>query len=244
MGCANPGTYAVANGDGSVATIPPGDVGDLLLLYAVVYRLFAETTIIVPPAGWVDLAGATGGRGNRLAARVADGTEPGSVQFTHNQGSAWELWTVLRLTPDPRYSPWYEPMAGYGSLVPSAVVPDLLAKSGVVIFLGGAVDSGGGSAGSSQGLCQVAHISGNAYTPGATTFLDCHPPGPTGDFTFYGTGGMSTPSLWARVLVPTRLGCGPVEAPPLRQRQRDTLRSRQRRSQQRSVRQSWPNAYL
>lgn len=244
MGCANTGTYSVAVGEGSVSTIPPGAVGDLLLLYCIVYRLFADTTIINTPPGWVDLAGMTTARGNRLSARIADGTEGGSVAWTHNQGSAWELWTVLRLTPDPRYSPWYEPLAGPGSLVPSAVVPDLLAKSGVIIFIGGGVDTGGGSAGSSQGLCQVAHISGNAYTPGATTFLDCHAPGPTGDLTFFGTGGMAPPSLWARVLVPTRLGCGPVEAPPLRQRQRDTLRARQRRSQQRSVRQSWPNAYL
>lgn len=244
MGCANQGTYAVANGGGSVATIPAGAIGDVLLLYAVVYKLFAESTVIVAPAGWSDLGGMTVGRGNRLCARVADGTEGGSVQFTHNQGGGWEYWTTLRLTPDPRYSPWYLPAVGGGSLVPSVVVPDLLAKSGVVVFIGGRQVSGGGPAGSNQGLCQIANLGGNFYTPGTTTFLDCFPPGPTGDLTFYGTGGMDTPSLWAQVLVPSRLGCGPVEAPPLRQRQRDTLRARQRRSQQRSVRQGWPNAYL
>lgn len=244
MGCANQDSYAIAQGSGSLAYIPAGDVGDVLLLYCVVYTLFAENTIIDEPVGWVDLAGSTGGRGNRLSARVANGTEGGSVSFTHNQSGAWEYWTVLRLPPDPRYSPWFEPAAGAGSLVPSVVVPDLLAKSALVIFIGGRQVTGGGSAGSNQGLCEVEHLSGNFYTPGTTAFLDCFPPGPTGDLTFVGTGGMDTPSLWARVLVPSRLGCGPVEAPPLRQLQRDDLRARQRRSQQRSPRAGWPNAYL
>lgn len=245
MGCANEGRYAVAQGSGSLATIPAGDVGDVLLLYCVVYKLFATATLIDEPVGWVDLAGVVDGRGNRLSARIADGTEGGTVSFTHNQGGgAWEYWTVLRLPPDPRFVSYLEPLAGTGSLVPSVVVPDLLAKTGVIVFIGGSVNTGGGAAGSNQDLCQVAHNAGNAFTQGTTVFLDCHAPGPTGDLTFFATGGMSTPSLWARVLVPSRLGCGPVEAPPLRQFQRDDLRARQRRSQQRSSRAGWPNAYL
>ena len=206
MGCAIAGGYDLEASESGTVTYPANiAAGDLLVLYVNTYRLFAGSMNIHLPAGFVELDRSNDGRAQLLCYREADGTESGSFPLVIDFDPDWTFYTIVRITPLLPPPPLFGEI-GDGWTIPGVTVPEGTRSSVLLAFIGGAVSSGSGIATSTEGLCRVRHLGGSFYAPGITTFLDCRPPGPTGDLHF--SAANSSGPKWGRVVIPSRAACG------------------------------------
>jgi hypothetical protein len=206
VGCAIAGGYDLEASESETVTYPANIVaGDVLVLYVTTYRLFAGSMNIFLPDGFVELDRSNDGRAQLLCYRIADGTESGTFPLVIASDPDWTYYTLVRITP-LLPGPPLDGAIGDGWTIPGVSIPLETRASVLLAFIGGAVSSGSGIATSSEGLCRVRHLGGSFYAPGITTFLDCRPPGPTGDLNF--SADNSSGPKWGRCVIPSRAACG------------------------------------